>query len=307
MTEIDRVSKSLKQEFEITDLGEPSLFLGMEIHRRNGQYSVSLSSYIDKIVSRFGLQDAKTSKSPMDTGFASTVDSSTPFHDNTEYRSLVGALLYIAVCARPDVAVSAAILGRKVCAPTTADWTAAKRVLRFLKATKDMRLEFYNNSDSLIGYSDADWAGDISTRRSTTGYVFMYAGGAVSWASRLQHCVTLSSMESEYVALGEATQELVWLRKLLADLGETVDGPTTIMEDNQSCIQFVQSERTSRRSKHVETKEKYIKELCDNGVLQLSYCSTELMVADIFTKPLGTTKFRKLSRLLGLKEVTTDH
>lgn len=170
-----------------------------------------------------------------------------------------------------------------------------------------MRLEFYNNSDSSIGYSDADWAGDISTHRSTTGYVFMYAGGAVSWASRLQHCVTLSSMESEYVALGEATQELVWLRKLLADLGETVDGPTTIMEDNQSCIQFVQSERTSRRSKHVETKEKYIKELCDNGVLQLSYCSTELMVADIFTKPLGTTKFRKLSRLLGLKEVTTDH
>ncbi|XP_065082634.1 uncharacterized protein LOC135705012 [Ochlerotatus camptorhynchus] len=169
----------------------------------------------------------------MDTGFSSTIDSSAPFPDNTEYRSLIGVLLYIAVCARPDVAVSASILGRKVCAPTVADWTAAKRVLRFLKATKHVRLEFNNNTEGLVGYSNADWVGDISTRRSTSGYVFLYAGGAVSWAIRLQHCVTLSSMESEYVALGEASQEAVWLRKLLKDLGETVDGPTIIMEDNQ--------------------------------------------------------------------------
>ncbi|XP_062713705.1 uncharacterized protein LOC134290559 [Aedes albopictus] len=122
----------------------------------------------------------------MDIGFVSTTDSSTPFSDNSAYRSLVGALLYVAVCARPDVAVSASILGRKVCAPTENDWNAAKRVLRFLYSTKSARLE-YNNEAGLVGFSDADWAGDINTRCSTTGFVFLYTGGAISWGSRLQH------------------------------------------------------------------------------------------------------------------------
>lgn len=257
-------------------------------------------SYIDKIAVRFGLQAAKAAKCPMDTGYVSSMDTSGPFLDNTTYRSLVGALLYIVVCARLDAAVSESILGRKVCAPTENDWMAAKRVLRYLKSTKDATLEYKNDAERLLGFSDADWAGDISTRRSTTGYVFLYAGGAISWGSRLQHCVTLSSMESEYVALGEASQEVVWLRRLLNDMGENLDGPTCIMEDNQGCIQFVQSDRISRRSKHIETKERYVRELCDQGVVRLEYCPTETMAADLLTKPLGTTKLRKLSRLLGL-------
>lgn len=235
----------------------------------------------------------------MDTGFVSTVDNSAPFCNNSAYRSLVGALLYVAVCARPDVTVSASILGRKVCAPTENDWNAAKRVLRYLISTKGARLE-YNSDAGLIGFSDADWAGDVMTRRSTTGFAFLYAGGAISWGSRLQHCVTLSSMESEYVALGEATQEAVWLRRLLKDMGETVVGPTCIKEDNQGCIQFVQSDRVSRRSKHIETKERYVREQCDQKLIRLEYCSTETMAADLLTKPLGTTKVKQLSRLLGL-------
>lgn len=154
------------------------------------------------------------------------------------------------------------ILGRKLCSPTEGDWTAAKRVLRYLLMTKHARLEYGNIREGLVGYSDADWAGDPETRRSTTGFVFLYAGGAISWGSRLQHCVTLSSMESEYVALGETSQEAVWLRKVLEDFGEIQKGATRIMEDNQSCIQFVHSEHTTRRSKHIETKQRYIKELC---------------------------------------------
>lgn len=261
--------------------------------------SVSLKGYIERVVEKFGLRNAKGAKSPMETGYIRKDETSSLLPDATMYRSLVGALLYIAVCARPDVAACVAILGRKVSAPTEADWVAAKRVVRYLKTTKDWRLNF-NTDEGLIGHSDADWAGDIETRKSTTGFAFHYAGGAVSWVSRRQNCVTLSSMESEYVSLSEASQELVWLLSLFKDLGVQQGGPVTIREDNQSCIKFVGAERSTRRSKHIETRQYYVKQLFEDKVLDLEYCSTENMVADILTKPLGTIKHHKLAGMLGL-------
>lgn len=195
------------------------------------------------------------------------------------------------------MATTATILGRKVSSPTEADWVAAKRVVRYLMGTKNWKLTYADTNEMLLGYSDADWAGDISTRRSTSGFVFRYA---VSWASRKQSSVTLSSMESEYVALSEASQELVWLLSLFNDLGEQQMSAVKAYEDNQSCIQFAVSERVTRRSKHIETRAHYVKELCDDGVMELQYCPTEDMVADVLTKPLGTTKQMKFSRLMGL-------
>ncbi|XP_065092045.1 uncharacterized protein LOC135712886 [Ochlerotatus camptorhynchus] len=165
----------------------------------------------------------------MEEGFQSTEDKSPQLSDGMDYRSIIGALLYIYVCARPDVAASVAILGRTESAPTEADWIAAKRVVRYLKATKEWRLKYSDAAGKLIGYSDADWAGDVGTRRSTTGFVFHYAGGAVSWASRRQSCVTLSSMESEYVVLSDASQELIWLRSLLKDMGEQLSDPVKVI------------------------------------------------------------------------------
>lgn len=297
---VDAVYDSLKQKFEITNLGDLNFFLGMEIGCENGNYSVCLSGYIDRVVEKFGLCDAKGAKTPMEAGFVKVEDTTEALPDGSKYRSLVGVLLYIAVCARPDIAVSAAILGRKVEAPTQADYVAAKRVVRYLKATRDWRLVYSKAGGGLIGYTDADWAGDVSTRKSTSGYAFCYGGGAVSWASRKQACVTLSSMESEYVALSEASQELIWLRGLLEEMGDRQEEPTRMLEDNQSCIKFVGSERSSRRSKHIETREHFVKELCDRGVLKLEYCATDEMAADVLTKPLGTIKQRKFSAMLGL-------
>lgn len=122
------------------------------------------------------------------------------------------------------------------------------------------------------------------------------------WASRRQPCVSLSSMEAEYVALSEACQEALWLRQLLRDLGEPPNSLTTVMEDNQGCLAFVHSERVSRRSKHIDTKERFIKELCDRGEIRLQYCPTDQMQADILTKPLGPVKHREFCELLGLYE-----
>lgn len=214
-----KVYESLKEIFDIAYLGDLSYFLGMQIERKNGRYSISLRGYIDQLADRFGMKDAKPAKTPMDSGFLKQDDRGEPLEDTTGYRSLIGALLYIAVHARPDISISTSILGRRVSCPTTADWVAAKRIIRYLRGTRDWKLEFTGTGGDLIGYCDADWAGDQESRKSTSGYCFLLGGAAISWTSRRQPSVTLSSMEVEYISLSEACREAVWLRRLLREMG----------------------------------------------------------------------------------------
>ncbi|XP_055632514.1 uncharacterized protein LOC129772989 [Toxorhynchites rutilus septentrionalis] len=162
--EIHRICESLSEEFEITCLGGVRHFLGMEFQQEYGVYQISLSNYIDNLIEKYGVRDAKTARSPMDIGYPKQKEQGKLFEDATKYRSLIGGQLYISVNARPDIAACTAILGRKVSAPSESDWTAAKRVLRYLKGTKHYELQLGGNQDQqLAGYSDADWAGDIDT------------------------------------------------------------------------------------------------------------------------------------------------
>lgn len=215
-------------------------------------------------------------------------------------KATVGALLYIAVHARPDIAACTSILGRRVCDPFDADWTAAKRVVRYLLGTIGWKLQYTGAAGELTGYTDADWAGDQQTRRSTTGYCFLLGGAAISWISRRQSSVTLSSMEAEYVSLSEACKEAVWLRNLLDDLNEPQQNATILNEDNQSCIAFVNSERTTRRSKHIATREQYVKELGERNLVRVVYCPSDEQAADILTKPLGSVKQLKFAEMIGM-------
>lgn len=153
---------------------------------------------------------------------------------------------------------------------------------------------------NLVGYSDADWAGDPASRRSTTGFVFFLGCGPIAWVSRRQSCVSLSSMEAEYISLSDACQELTWLRRLMADLGEQQRGATTVFEDNQSCLSFVHAERATKRSKHIDTRRHFIKDLSERGEVKLLYCPSEQMTADALTKPLGATRFWQLLEQLGV-------
>lgn len=295
----ENVYNELKRSFDIVHLGDLSYFLGMQIERRNGTYSISLGGYITQLADRFGLKDAKPAKSPMDSGFLQLEDRGSPI-DGTLYRSLVGALMYIGVHARPDIAASTSILGRRVSDPREADWTAAKRTVRYLIGTKHHGLHFTGEAGDLTGYCDADWAGDHESRKSTSGFCFLLGGAAICWASRRQTAVTLSSMEAEHTALSEACQEVIWLRKLMLDFNFAQNKGTVIYEDNQSCLAFVNSERSTRRSKHIDTREHFIRNLCEHGEVQLTYCPSEDMIADILTKPLGAVKQRILSEKIGL-------
>ncbi|XP_062713777.1 uncharacterized protein LOC134290621 [Aedes albopictus] len=144
--ELAKICEGLQADFELTCLGEVRHFLGVEVQHVGGVYKLSLRNYIEKLITMFGMEECKTAKSPMDAGYLKVTDTGEAFKDPTSYRSLVGGLLYLAVVARPDIAATAAILGRKFNEPRECDWTAAKRALRYLKATKFHRLQLGGDS-----------------------------------------------------------------------------------------------------------------------------------------------------------------
>ena len=157
--------------------------------------------------------------------------------------------------------------------------------------------------DECIGFSDADWAGDINDRKSTSGYLFQLSGGAVTWKSKKQGCVALSTAEAEYIALSSAAQESVWLRQLTTELGSSPKTPTTIFEDNQSAIAMTKNPQFHGRAKHIDTKYHFIREQVNCGNIKLEYCLTEEMTADMFTKGLYREHFCKLRDKAGIVEL----
>ena len=220
---------------------------------------------------------------------------------NTSYRSLVGSLLYVAVNSRPDICIGTSLLCRKVSNPTDRDWTEAKRTLKYLKGTKDLRMHLGGGDGNLECFVDADWAGNEGDRKSNSGLIIKFGGGVVSWTTRKQTCVALSSTEAEFVALAEGCQELLWMKKLLNDLSEDNQESVVVWEDNQSCIKMVESDRVERRSKHIDTKYAFTKDLHQRGVIDIRYLPTDAMVADAMTKPLDRTKLELHRNSLGVK------
>ena len=181
--------------------------------------------------------------------------------DQQLYQSAIGGPMYLSVSTRPDITYAVGSLARFSPKPTKTHLTALKRVLRYLKGTmKHGILYSQNESDVCGGFSDADWAGDINDQKSTSGYLFQMSGGAVTWKSRKQSCVALSTAEAEYIALSSATQESVWLRNLTSELGSPAETPTTIYEDNQSAIAMTKNPQFHGRAKHIDIKYHFIRE-----------------------------------------------
>jgi hypothetical protein len=209
--------------------------------------------------------------------------------------------MYAMVATRPDIAAAVGILSQFCNGPAEKHIMAAKGILRYLKKTADYSLQYRRTgSIQLQGFCDADWAGDRETRRSTSGYVFLLAGGAVSWRSMKQHSVALSTTEAEYIALSEAVKETIWLRMLLGQIGHTQTEPTTIYEDNQGCISLAKDPTQHSRAKHIDIRYHFLREKIGKNEITLQYLSTESMLADILTKALPTERYQSLVRHLGL-------
>nr|AAB51275.1 reverse transcriptase, gag, polyprotein [Volvox carteri f. nagariensis] len=266
-----------------------------------GPLKISQKKYAAELVARFDMADAKSAAIPMEPSLVlrrEPVDEELLL-DASKFRSLVGGLMYLAVCTRPDIAQAVYKLARFMSKPAViSHWEAAKSVLRYVKSTLAYGIVFCG-SQSLVGYADSDWPSDPDSRRST-GYVFILNGGAISWKSRLQPTVAASSVEAEYMAAASATREAVWLRKLMRDLGYEVRA-VEIKDDSQGAIALIRNPITSERSKHIDVIHHFVREKESSGSVSFQYCPSHDMVADVLTKPLALVKFSKFRECMGVR------
>ncbi|KAL7296840.1 hypothetical protein TKK_0010235 [Trichogramma kaykai] len=214
--EVDIFLEELKSEFKITN-GSLESFLGMSVQRRESGFFINQRIYTEKILQRFGMINCNPAKTPVES-YASDQGESCALDKKIPYRSTIGSLMYVAYETRPDIVYAVSRAARSMTQPTTLDCTAVKRIFRYLKGTMDVGLLYQSSTKGLCAYSDADFAGDISTRRSTNGFVSLIGDTAVSWTSQLQKSVALSTTEAKFVAASEGAKELVWLDRLLSEI-----------------------------------------------------------------------------------------
>ena len=300
-----KFATAFKKSVEVGTEEELSWYIGIKIENLPHCIRISQEKHIKDALKQFNMEDCKSAKTPAVIERLTLDDC--PEMESSEqatmkrvpYRQLVGKLVYIATCSRPDIAYAVSELGRFLENPGQKHWKAAKHVLRYLKGTINAGINFYRDKKlTLETHCDADFAGDTDTRRSTSGFLCTLAGGAVSWKSHRQSMVTLSSTEAELVSAVSAGKEVIHLRRMLKELGAEQLEPTKLHEDNQSCIALALSDRRKQRTKHIDVPRHYLKELVDNGQLKLQWTASEDMLADILTKPLGPIKFMKHQQVI---------
>jgi hypothetical protein len=305
-TTANKVKTALMSVFDTRDLGDATYFLGMELVRNRQERTLKIVQrrMTEELVSKYGLKDGKIKAVPMSssTKLTKTIEGKELDKSTYAYSELVGSLLYLAVCTRPDIAYAVGALARYMAAPSMEHWTAAKAVVRYLAGTVNYGIVFGRGGTSeMTGYCDADYAGDIDTRRSTTGYTFILHGGVVSWSSRLQPTVAVSTTEAEYMAAAAAVKEALWLRKLLLDLGINA-GTLKINCDNQGAIKLLKHPIASVRSKHIDVIHHFARERVARKEVVFDYIDTERMIADCMTKALPEGKFNVCRDGMGVRE-----
>ncbi|CAH2083649.1 unnamed protein product [Euphydryas editha] len=290
--ERNKIKNKLMQYLEMKDLGKASQCVGLNITRDGDTIMIDQGKYIRDVLTKYGMSDCKPCKTPIEVGLKFT-KSAEDEEMNYPYQQAIGCLLYIAQGTRPDISFAVNTLSRFNKEPRAEHWTAVKRVMRYLQGTKDMKLTYTKDGESnMRGFCDADWASNNIDRKSCTGYVFISQGGAVSWCSRRQQTVALSTAEAEYMAMSSAAQEALWLRQLHVEFGQPLDGPLHIFSDNQSAIKLSTNDCYLPRSKHIDIRYHFLREHVNNLEIKFNYCRGDKMIADILTK--GTTEHKNL-------------
>jgi len=304
--DITATKEMLSRRFKMKDLGLLSFVLGIgaQQDRDAGTVTLHQKRYVLNLLSRYRMTDANPVSTPADVNVKLVKDDGVSKPADRElYQSLVGSLLYAAVATRPDIAQAVSAVAKFAAAPSEAHMTAARRILRYLKGTSNMGLVYSREGGNLHAYSDADWAGDQDDRKSTTGNVVILAGAAISWLSKKQQSVALSTTGAEYIALSQCAQEIVWIRRLLQEIGDGVMPPTKVFEDNQGAIQLARNPGSSRRTRHIDIRFHFTREAMEEGVIDIVYCHTKDMTADLLTKPIPRQQFETLRGKLGIDVV----
>jgi len=300
LMKINQIKEKLSNKFMLKDLGEIKTYLGINIMYdvNNSKMTLDQSDYIESLTKRYNIENSKTFQTPMEQNLK--LEPAQSANTNIKFRNIIGALLYISTGTRADISYSVNYLSHFKNSYTDTHFKYVLRIFKYLYHTRNLKLTFEKGItyEPLECFVDADWAGDIVDRKSTTGYVIKFYGNTIYWKSRKQGSVTKSSTAAEYVALSEVVSEVKIIINLLKDLGETINQPIKIYEDNTGAIALAKYGNLTKNSKYIEVHSHYIHENYNLGIIDIIKINTDDNLADIFTKSLGSTKFKKFRNLL---------
>lgn len=310
---INTLKQQLGHEFEMKDLGKAKKILGMDIKRdrKNQRLFLSQGSYLEKVLARFNMHKSKSVSTPLAQHLKLSVDQSPKNEIERKemecipYASGVGSIMYGMVCSRPDLAYAISVVSRFMANPGTCHWEALKWTMRYLKGSTGLGLLFRKQEElvcQITGYVDSDYAGNLDTRKSLTGYIFTAYGTAISWKSVLQSVVALSTTEAEFIAVTEAMKEAIWLKGFTSELGLKQD-QIVVHCDSQSAIHLSKHQVYHERSKHIDVKLHFVRDIISKGEIKLEKISTEQNPADALTKALSCTKFKYCLNLVNAVEI----
>jgi hypothetical protein len=307
---LNRIKEELKKRYKMHDLGPIKYILGIEVIRDRANRSMLLSQrkHISDVLERFQMTDARPVSTPLAKSMPLTKEDCPQTPEEVEYMrsvpylSAVGSLMYLAVGTRPDIAYAVGALSRFNANPGRAHWKQVQHVFKYLAGTRDLMLCYGPGQDgtSLQIYSDADYAGDVDSARSTSGYSTFVGKCLVNWSSKRQPVVAKSTTEAEYIAANDAGSDGVWFRNFMSELGYPPSDATTLWLDNQSAIRVGKNPEHHSRMRHLLPKYHWLREQVEDKVFSLEYVPTTAMRADILTKPLETVAHQRVCSLLGL-------
>lgn len=303
--EIQRFKDQMKTKFKMSDLGLLSHYLGIEVQQSDGGIALCQARYATRILEMAGMKGCNPCHTPMEEKLKLSRESKEETIDATQYRRIVGSLRYL-VHTRPDLCYSVGVVSRFMERPTTEHLAAVRRILRYVAGTASYGLMYERGGSGtvkIVGYSDSDLAGDVDTRKSTSGVLFFFGNSLVCWQSVKQRVVALSSCEAEYVAATMAATQALWLARLLGDLKGEAAEMVELRVDNKSALALSKNPVFHERSKHIEIRYHFIRECMENGTISGEFVATKDQLADIQTKALGRVKYQELRARIGMIQI----
>jgi hypothetical protein len=297
--------KELKKYFKLKDLGLIKDYLGVEIDYdlSKGTLKLSQTKYLNKVLDRFNINNKNPKYTPIKANTKLEPNKGQAKEVEIKwFQAAIGSLLYLAMATRPDIAYSVILLARFASNPSVEHVSVVNNVFNYLSKTKDIGIIYTkdDNINYISGYCDADYAGDIASAKSTSGYIFYIAKGPITWKSKLQTIIAQSTTEAEYIAINIAAKEAVYIKSLLKELGHYKQNKLPLYTDNNGALLLAKNPIFHERTKHIAVKYHYIRDLINQGIIDLIYISTKEQKADGFTKALDKIKFREFIRMLGL-------
>jgi hypothetical protein len=289
--EISRLQGQLASEFEMKNLGGLKYFLGIEVARSNQGIFLSQRKYILDLLSEVGLLESKPVDTPIIQNHKLGIYPDQRLADKGKYQRLVGKLIYLSH-TRPDIAYAVGVVSQFMHCPSEEHMEAVTRILKYLKSSPGKGLIFSKNGNLEVkGYTDADWARNCLDRKSTSGYFTFVGGNLVTWRSKKQNVVALSSAESEFRGMAKGLCELLWLKKLLTEIGFAPKSEMSLFCDNKAAINISQNPVQHDRTKHVEVDRHFIKHNLEAKTIQFPFVKSEDQLADILTKAVSSKEF----------------